>query len=142
MTSGLRGLPWRFHAEWIATTYGISIRLLTTFCFWSVGDSPTVWMATAGAMTPDDPDALRNIGWPVLDGPPPDGRPTSNLLEIIGANATHNAIDLSPEDAARFRRGECVAVPPGHDAAVLAARDGHLALGGVDRRTGRPVGAR
>jgi NOL1/NOP2/fmu family ribosome biogenesis protein len=86
---------------------------------------------------PTSAEELANVGWPALTGPLPEGRPTAELLRIVGADATRNVVEVDEAGAAAFARGDALDIPPEASAEVLVVRRGHHALGGVSRETGR-----
>lgn len=132
-------LPWAPLAGALTRLYGLPGWSFKEFAFWALPGEATIYMAVAGSSHPDSREALLSTGWPILDAPLPDGRPTDALLGIVGADATRNVVEVDDTGAASFARGEALVIPPETDAAVLVVRRGKRVLGGVSRETGRPI---
>lgn len=130
-------LPWAPLAGALTRLYGLPSWSFREFGFWRLPGSPTIHVAVAGAVHPTSAEELANVGWPALTGPLPEGRPTAELLRIVGADATRNVVEVDEAGAAAFARGDALDIPPEASAEVLVVRRGHHALGGVSRETGR-----
>jgi len=139
-TEAPRALPWRPLAEALTRLYGLPSWSFKEFAFWQLPGDPAVYMAVAGAEPPASREALLNTGWAVLTASLPEGRPTLDLLGVIGPDANRNVIELDAAGAAEFLfRDARFQVPADADAPVLVVRHGRRVLGGWERETGRPL---
>lgn len=134
-----RALPWAPLATGLAATYGLSSAVFREFMFFTVPGELRVYAAVAGAVHPLTRAELLNLGWPALDAPFPEGRPTAEFLAIVGTDATRNVIDVDETTATAFLRGQPLACPPEADAPVLIVRRGSRVVGAVDGATGRAI---
>lgn len=130
-------LPWAPLAGALTRLYGLPSWSFREFGFWRLPGAEAIYVAVAGAEHPKTPDELANVGWPVLTAALPEGRPTAELLRMIGADATRNLVEVDEAGAAAFARGDALCIPPEATAEVLVVRRGRHALGGIDRETGR-----
>lgn len=136
----LRSVPWAPITAHIESIYGLKASALGHFSFWRLDDGP-IWTTPASFSHPSDLADLQSWGWPVWSALPPEGHATGDLMMMIGADAQQNMVALSADQAATLQStgalDPAIWADSGHTAPVLAALKGHLALGGVDARTGR-----
>ena len=132
----IRALPFQATARPLIERYGLPRSIFNDFNFWLAETTGEVWMAPALSSPPTDLETVRGQGWRILTDAGPSGRPTRDLLRIIGADATRGVVQVSEADAAALDRGERLRLESSTDETMCVVRVGHRAVGGVDTTTG------
>gem|GEM_PF-6104690 len=135
----IRALAFQATARPLIERYGLPRSIFNDFNFWLAEATGEVWMSPALSSPPTDLETVRGQGWRILTDASPSGRPTRDLLRIIGADATRGVVQVSEADAAALERGEALQSEFPTDEAVCVVRVGHRAVGGVDTATGFAV---
>jgi NOL1/NOP2/fmu family ribosome biogenesis protein len=88
--------------EWWDERFGVAPETFEGHTFWEKG-AGQLW-----AFADDAPDPFRveGLGMKFLRARQEHWKPTTNAVQRFGREATRNVIELSPEQAARFVRGE------------------------------------
>jgi len=132
----IRALPFQATARPLIDRYGLPRSIFNDFHFWLAEATGEVWMAPALSTPPSDLDAVRAQGWRILTAAGPSGRPTRDLLRIVGADATRGVVQVSEAEALTLERGEPLKLEVPCEETLCVVRVGHRAVGGVDLTTG------
>ncbi|MFB6096424.1 MAG: hypothetical protein ABEJ74_03440 [Haloferacaceae archaeon] len=88
--------------EWWRERFGLPPETFAGHTFWEKG-AGKIWAFADDAA---DPTRIEALGIAVLRTRQEHWKPTTNAVQRFCTEATRNVIDLSPEQAARFVRGE------------------------------------
>ena len=89
-----------------AEHYGIPASTFDGYTFWEKG-AGKIWVFAGDLAAPITVEAL---GMRILHARQEHWKPTTNAIQRFGRAATRNVIELEPDEAARFVRGEDQAV--------------------------------
>jgi NOL1/NOP2/fmu family ribosome biogenesis protein len=88
--------------DWWETRYGVPPETWDGHTFWERG-SGKIWAFAADVV---DPSPVEGLGMHVLRTRQEHWKPSTNAVQRFGRAATENVVELGPEEAERFARGE------------------------------------
>ncbi len=93
--------------DWWDERFGIPPETFERYTFWEKG-AGKIWIFNGEAT---DPSRIEAIGMTFLRTRQEHWKPTTRAVQRFGGLATRNAIDLGPEQSARFAAGENQELP-------------------------------